>query len=99
MSYSFTAPPKDPSAVLDYEMDWSAWLATGETIIASPLPIVTSDAPETLSVSMVSVAGGNKVRFRLSGGSNGANHRVTVRVVTSIAQIDERTIQIPVREM
>lgn len=26
---------KDPTAVLDYEIDWSAWLATGETITAS----------------------------------------------------------------
>lgn len=98
MSYSFTAPPKDPSAVLDYDMDWSAWLAAGETIIASPLPIVTSDDPDALIVSAISVDGG-KVRFRLSGGSAGADYLVSVRIVTSIAQIDERSVRVRVREM
>lgn len=98
MSYSFTAPIKDPSAVLDYVMDWSPWLATGETIIASPLPLVTSANP-AMTVANISVSDGDKVRFRLSGGNAGSDYLVTVRITTSSGQVDERTIRIQVREL
>lgn len=97
MSYSFTAAPKDPSALLDYEMDWSAWLAEGETIVSSPLPVVSSSAP-ALTVGTVSVSGGTKVRFRIGGGVAGQNYTVTVRITTSIGQIDERSVLYRVRE-
>lgn len=97
MTQSFTAPAKDPAAVLDYEMDWSAWLAVGETLQSTPLPVVTPSDP-ALTVSNIAVADQTKVRFRVGGGAAAANYTITVRITTSIGQVDERTILFPVRE-
>lgn len=36
MSYTFTAPLKDPAAVLDHGMDWTDELDEGETIAGQP---------------------------------------------------------------
>ena len=94
MSHSFTAPPKDPSATLDYEMDWSPWLSAGETILPGPQVIAE---PTDLAVSFIEVDGAI-VRWRASGGVAAANYTITVRITTSIGQVDERSILFPVRE-
>jgi hypothetical protein len=93
MSFSFTAPPKDPQASLDYDMDWTGWLAAGETIAAQS--VSSNDA--VLVVTGVALTG-NKVRWRLSGGVAGQNYLVTVAITTSTGQADNRTVQIRVRE-
>lgn len=93
MSYSFTAPRKDPSAVLDYEMDWSAWLAEGETITEHD--VTCSD--NAVTVSDISEADG-VVRWRLAGGDAGASHIVTCEITTSADQIDQRSVLVQVRE-
>lgn len=94
MSYSFTAPRKDPDAVLDYELDWSAnWLADGETITAQTVTCEDDD----ITISSVTQSGG-VVRFRVAGGAAGSSYLVTCEITTSAGQTDQRTIQIPVRD-
>lgn len=94
MSHSFTAPPKDPQATLDYGMDWSRWLAEDEDIIVQQVT-ATGDLPITLPRIL---PGGKEVAWRLSGGAAGQDYFVTVRIDTSSGQRDERTIRVPVRE-
>jgi hypothetical protein len=93
-SPSFIAPTKDPADVEDYGLDCNAWLKTGETITAQS---VTADGAG-ITVSGVSQSGG-VVRWRVSGGQVGTDHRITVRVTASSGRIAERTVIIPVREL
>lgn len=91
MSFTFTAPVKDPDAALRHGMDWSAWLQDGETITAQT---VTGTG---LTLDQVAQDAG-VVSWRVSGGIAPQDYVATVRVTTSQARIDERSIQYRVRE-
>ncbi|GJH22433.1 hypothetical protein CBA19CS22_37845 [Caballeronia novacaledonica] len=86
-------PPKAPAAVLDYQLDWSAWLANGETIsnadISADSGLIVNPSGKATSVS------GGVVTFWLGGGTSGVTYGVTVTVTTT-ARVDSRTIQVSV---
>lgn len=76
---------KDPSAILDYQLDWSEWL--GSDTIASH----TVTAATGLTV-VSSTATTSAVTMWLSGGTAGTSYVVTCRVVTAGGRTDERSI-------
>jgi hypothetical protein len=83
---------KDPDSVLDYEFDWSSWLASGETIssyvVAADTGItVDSDSNDTDSVTVW-----------LSSGTAGIKYTVGCKIVTSASRTVERSIKIRVKE-
>lgn len=82
---------KDPSAVLDYVWDWSAWLA-GDTITSH-----TVTAADGITVDSSTVAGG-AVTVWLSGGTARQTYEVTCRIVTAGGRTDERTSRFYVTE-
>lgn len=84
---------KDPSAVLDYAVDWTGWLAEGETIGSFP---VTVDAGLTVAQAATHSAG--VVTVWLSGGTAGKTYTVTSRVTTNQGRTDDRSIRIRVEE-
>jgi hypothetical protein len=86
---SFT---KDPVAVLDFEWDWSAWLASGETISEASV-IATSGL--TVNSSTVS---GSRVSAWVSGGTAGQSYAVKCQVTTSAGRTDARSITITVSD-
>jgi len=94
MAFLAPLPPKAPAAVLDYEIDWTNWLANGETIQGTP--VVSSDAGITINPSgkTTSISGG-LVTFWIGGGTNGQTYSVTVTITTSM-RTDSRTIQVTV---
>lgn len=94
MTYEFTAPTKDPSAVLDHGMDWSTWLDDGETIAGQPSVVAS---PAGLTISAVSQANGI-VSWRVSGGTLGQDYIATCRITTSLGRIDERSVRYRVRD-
>lgn len=83
---------KDPDAVLDYAIDWSEWLATGETINTStwttPAGITEDSESETGTVATI----------WLSGGTAGEDYEAENEIVTTDARTDNRTILIMCRE-
>ena len=85
---------KDPDAVLDYQYDWSDWLAIGESISSHS---VIEDAGITVDSS---VADANTVTVWLSGGTAGQTYNVTVRIVTNnvTPRTDDRTVSFVVAE-
>ncbi|MFN3473582.1 MAG: hypothetical protein ACK4ZW_06000 [Blastomonas sp.] len=93
MSYSLTAPRKDPEATLNYQMDWSGYLAEGETITAQAVTCEDDD----ITISSVTHASGI-VRWRVAGGTSGSSYLITVQITTSAGQTDQRTVQLPVRD-
>lgn len=82
---------KDPSAVLDYVWDWSAWLG------ADTISTHTVTAATGLTVTSATHTN-TAVTVWLSGGSAGTNYRVTCRIVTVGGRTDERTSTVRVRE-
>lgn len=93
MAFLVPLPPKAPAAVLDYQMDWSAWLAAGETISSAN---VTADAGITVNPTGKSTStSGGVVTFWLGGGTLGTTYTVTVTVTTN-SRTDSRSIQVVV---
>lgn len=83
---------KDPDAVLDYQWDWSDWLATGDTISSYT---VTPDTGLTLDDDSND---STSVTAWLSGGTAGAIYNVVCNIVTTGGREDDRTIVIEVEE-
>ena len=83
---------KDPQAVLDYVIDWTAWLQVGETIVASvvavPLGITLNSQPNTATT----------VTAWLSGGTVGRSYIVTSHITTNLGRQDDRSIRVNVVE-
>jgi hypothetical protein len=80
-------------AVLDYPEDWSAWLATGETISS-----ITTTADTGLTVMSSLPDPTNKiVNVWLSGGVNDTTYLVSVRITTSAGRTDQRSFRVAVK--
>jgi hypothetical protein len=82
---------KDPNAVLDYNIDWTRWLAgdqiaTSEWIIPSGLTKV-ADSKTAASATVW-----------LSGGSVGQSYTVTNRITTAAGRTEDRSFTIRVEE-
>lgn len=91
MSYTFTAPPKDPQATLRHGINWADWLQNGETITAQSITATVG-----ITVDQVTQATG-VVSYRISGGAAGADYVVTCQITTSQGRIDERSVLYRVR--
>ena len=89
---------KDPDAVLPYGFDWSAWLATGDTIASAAWDITSPSGDSTpVSASSTSVSGA-VASVTLSAGTVGNEYQARCRVTTTGGLIDDRTIFITVRQ-
>ena len=87
MAATFT---KDPLAVLDYTIDWTAWLGV-DTIPTSTWTIApgitgTKDSHTTTATTIW-----------LSGGVHGTDYKVSNRIVTAATRADSRQLLIKVR--
>ena len=83
---------KDPAADKDYSINWSALLQDGETIAAS---VWTADAALTLTDDAVA---GGVCSVWIAGGVNGTTYSIKNQITTSRGLIDERTIQLKVKD-
>ena len=81
---------KDPDSVLDYVMDYTDWLPTGDTIDSHT---VTVDSGITLDSSSNTTTA---VTAWLSGGTAGNVYSITYQAVTSGGRTIDRTIRIKV---
>lgn len=83
---------KDPDAVLDYRWSWSSWLQEGETISGSEVI-----APDGITVDS-DEHDEDSATVWLSGGTAELSYPIVNRITTSQGRVDDRTIQIVVRE-
>lgn len=89
-------PPfvKDPNAVIDYKIDWSAWLtAADDDTISTSTWIVPSGITKDSDSKTTTTA-----TVWLSGGTAGEDYAITNRIVTAGGRTEDRTIRIMVRE-
>ena len=85
-SFIVDAPNKDPDSVIDYGVDWSAWLASGETILTSswivPAGLTLDSESNTTTATAVF----------LSAGIEGESYTLTNRITTSAGRTEDRSM-------
>ena len=86
------APPKDPDSTIDYGLDWSNWLASGETITASSWPETGGLVNESESFTT------SKASIFVSGGTVGASYTLTNRISTNFGRTEDRSMLISCQE-
>ena len=87
---------KDADAKLDYTVDWSAWLAEGDTISAATFVMTGTPTPPTVYNTSFD---GTTTTFWLSGGVDaGSGYLLTIHVTTAAGREDDRSITINVAE-
>ena len=84
---------KDPDAVLDYSVDWSAWLA-GDEISSSEWLLDQGAEIEKVTDTMTATT----TTIWLRGGDAGTTYLVTNRIVTAGGRTDDRTITVKVED-
>ena len=82
---------RDPNARLDFGIRWSEWLA-GDEIESADWTVPAGLTKEAESHS------GDTAYVWLSGGTAGSTYPVMCRIETVGGRIDDRTIQIIVKE-
>jgi hypothetical protein len=82
---------KDPNAIIDFAIDWAAWLGT-DTIATATWTVPTGITKVTDSASTTVAT------IWLSGGTAGAQYDLLCRITTAGGRTDDRTISIYARE-
>ena len=77
----------DPDATVDYSIDWSCYLAAGDTISAAEW----ASTPTGLTVEGSSFTD-STATARVSGGEIGVAYTLTSRVTLASGQVDDRSI-------
>ena len=83
---------KDPDAVLDYSMDWTAWLLPGDSVSASDWL-----ADDGITIDSDALAGPVATVW-LSGGTARRTYVVTNRITTNGGRVDDRSITVYVMD-
>lgn len=83
---------KDPDAIIDFGVDWSDWLATGETITASWWTV------ESGLTENSNTFGDTSTTIWVQGGTAGETYTLANKVATSGGRTDERSFEVMVEE-
>lgn len=95
---------KQPSEIKKYQIDYSEWLATGETVTAVGTAVTllnpaTGDVGEpTLTIGTTQIVGGNVFEYYVSAGTDGKRYKVTFQADTSDTQRVESEIEFKVSD-
>lgn len=87
---------KDPNEVLDYVIDWSQWLVSGDTITSAVVTAptgITVTSPSTISWTTT------KTTVWVSGGTAGSSYDIAIRVTTVSGRQGERSITIQCKDL
>lgn len=88
-----TWPNKDPDEVLDYNVDWTNRLQTGETLVDSTFSVVTG----TVVIDSEGFTPEGIASVWLSGGTVGEVNEVLNHVTTSQGREYEKTGKLRIR--
>lgn len=93
MSTKLAWPDKDPDEVLDYDIDWSSRMSTGDVIVDSQWTKVTG------SITIDSdTASSLATKIWLSGGTLGETCEFLNRITTQDGRVMDQTVFIKVKK-
>ena len=85
---------KQPAETLDYGVDLTKWLSTGDTVSSSTASVY----PSGLTIS-VSQSATSEPTIWASGGDDGTEYKITLTVVTAGGRTKEFEFKIVVAEL
>lgn len=95
---------KQPAETLDYDIDFSQFLADGDTLVSvgdppvpSPLDVVVSPSGLTLAGTFV-VDNGLTIKQWVSGGTNGSKYKVTITATSNTGRIKQVEFVVRVKD-
>jgi len=86
---------KQPADQLDYDLDFTDWIPTDDTITGAS---AVSSVPDQLSVVSVLISG-PVVKVWVAGGVDGANYKVTATITTTRGRVKQLEFKIRVKEL
>lgn len=86
---------KQPNEVLDYDIDFSRYLPTSDTIVSV---VASADAGITLGDTLI-MSGGKIIKQWVEGGTTGVTYKVQVRITTNGGRVKEAEFRIKVKEV
>jgi hypothetical protein len=94
---------KQPAETLDYDIDFSEFLADGDTLLTvgdppvpSPLNVVVT--PSGLSLGPTVVLNGNTIKQWLYGGTDGVKYKVTITATSNAGRVKQVEFVIKVKD-
>lgn len=96
---------KQPNEIKKYQVDYSEWLATGETVSSVPTSVTllnpaTGDVGEpTLTVGSTQIVGGNVFEYYVSSGTDGKRYKITFQASTTDSQTVESEVEFKVKDI
>ena len=90
---------KDPEARLVYSIDWSEWLATGQTITAVTYTHNSrANDADPIIIHSSGISAGTLTYADISGGTEGKTYTVTAAITTDNGKLDRRSFKIQVQK-
>lgn len=94
---------KQPAETLDYDIDFTEFLADGDTLtttgnppVPSPLNVVVS--PSGMTIGPTVVVGGKIIKQWLSGGTDGVRYKITVTATSNAGRIKQVEFVVRVKD-
>jgi hypothetical protein len=87
---------KDRLASLTYSMDWTEWLATGQTITSVSYSLTNPTYnPTPLTIATSGITGSSKITYvKLAAGTVGKIYTVTAQITTDDGSQDRRYFRV-----
>jgi hypothetical protein len=96
---------KQPDEIKRYQIDYSQWLADGETVtsVVTAVTLLNSAAGDvgepTMTIGTTQIIGGLVYEYYVSSGTDGKRYKVTFQASTSDSQTVESEIEFKVRDI
>lgn len=89
---------KDPYAILDYSLDWTNWLPSGDTLAAVSVSVETITG-DTNNIAVTATSNTNYIATAyISKGTSGNIYNVSFDITTTNGLKDSRNFRIKVLE-
>lgn len=88
--------PKDPQSEVDFSLDWTDWLTSGELITGALWSIAPSDLASPTLGAAQSV--GAVQSIFVSGGEAGSRYRLACQVETDAGRTADRSLTLRIME-
>lgn len=91
---------KDPYGLLDYSLDWTNWMPSGDTINTAEINIetISGDASPLAKSGSYTVSGNTILTQKITGGTAGNIYNVEWKITTTNGLQDSRNFRIKVLE-
>lgn len=94
---------KQPAETLDYDIDFTEFLADGDSLVTAGDPPVPSPkdvvvSPSGLTLGPTVVIGGKKIKQWLSGGTDGVTYKITITATSNAGRVKQVEFTVRVKD-